>query len=127
MKKHWIQFEDDWKNTPMAFWVHKPVDSPEWFSASVFDPPAPKPNLQGRYPVLYVEHNNHTFVFSSPEQFSEFKTVLSQKLLPTTRSLSEKRDPTIGPNSHWLSKLPADVKPFTYRSKLLKYCETISF
>ncbi|GAL76230.1 hypothetical protein JCM19275_636 [Nonlabens ulvanivorans] len=52
---------------------------------------------------------------------------MARKLLPTTMELSSKRPGRKGPNSHWLSRLPAKTKPWKYREKLIKYCNQIDF
>ena len=52
---------------------------------------------------------------------------MAKKLLPTSIELSTKRTGSKGPNSHWLSRLPAKTKPWKYREKLIKYCNQIEF
>lgn len=46
---------------------------------------------------------------------------LSQKVMPTSMQLSAKRGGSVGPNSHWLSRLPKHVKPWRYREKAVSY------
>lgn len=62
------------------------------------------------YLVLCVESNRFTFRFSSPEQLADCMRVLAMNPLPTTRRLSALYGSGHGPNSHWLSRLPASVK-----------------
>jgi len=95
----------------MAYWVH--VQKPEglhWQAATEFDPPAPAPDGAKGYALLCVESRRFVFVFSSPAQLVEAIRVLSLKPLPTTRRLASARPGGHGPNSHWLSRLPASVK-----------------
>jgi len=40
--------------------------------------------------------------------------------LPTTRRLSALRGEALGPNSHWLSRLPASIKSPKARVRLVK-------
>jgi len=53
-----------------------------------------------------------------PDHFIE---ILSRKVIPTSRALSKKRGSTKGPNSHWLSRLPAKTKSYKYRSKPVEF------
>nr|WP_042296787.1 hypothetical protein [Nonlabens ulvanivorans] len=76
---------------------------------------------------MTIELDGFRFSFTSEAQFEEFKTIMARKLLPTTMELSSKRPGRKGPNSHWLSRLPAKTKPWKYREKLIKYCNQIDF
>jgi hypothetical protein len=52
--------------------------------------------------------------------------VLARNPLPTTRQLSSERGTTLGPNKHWLSRLPAKAKPLRFRRKLVTYLREVS-
>lgn len=121
MKKYEVGYTETWQSAPMAYWVHIEQDHEYWFAAKEFDPPAPKKAANGMYKLYKIEVDGFTFIFTSLDQLKHCIEILSMKLLPTTRALSEKRPGTAGPNCHWLSRLPADVKPWTYRQKAVKY------
>ncbi|WP_299984848.1 hypothetical protein [uncultured Pontibacter sp.] len=125
MKHFSISYSDNWRSFPMAYWVHIEQDGVPWYAAQAFDPPAPQKNANGMYKIYHIEVDGFTFVFSSVEQLDHCIDILSMKLLPTTRALSEKRPGHMGPNSHWLSRLPAHVKPWSYRQKAVKYLSKI--
>jgi hypothetical protein len=108
--KHWVEFTEDWRNEPLAFWVHIEQDGQPWFKAERFLPEAPRPVPHKGYPVLCVEFMGMVLRFSSREQLGECIRVLSLNPLPTTRRLSELRGSTLGSNSHWLSRLPGRLK-----------------
>ncbi|NJO92243.1 MAG: hypothetical protein HC831_27190 [Chloroflexia bacterium] len=42
------------------------------------------------------------------------------KHLPSTIELSNKRGTGYGPNNHWLSRLPGNIKSFAKREKIVK-------
>jgi hypothetical protein len=107
---NWIEHTQDWRNEPMAYWVHVERTGTDWRSSESYSPPAPQPEGQFGYPVLCIESQGFVFRFSSKEQLAECIRVLSQKPLPTSRRLSSIRSSGHGPNSHWLSRLPGRVK-----------------
>jgi hypothetical protein len=121
MKKYRIEYSETWKNVPMAFWVHKEIDGQPWYDAKEFSPPAPIKDINGNYKIYNVEIDGFTFIFSSKEQIEECINILSKKLLPSTIELSKSRTENLGPNSHWLSRLPENVKNWKYRQKAVKY------
>lgn len=107
-------FEVSWCGFPMAFWVHTRDEvSGEW------TPPVPKEVPHRGYPVLRVEWGQHELQFSAPGQLAHFIEVLSTKPLPTSRTLSARRSASVGPNGHWLSRLPSDLKSPRTREKLV--------
>jgi len=101
-----LTFEKDWRWAPVAFWVHVPdADAPgQWI------PAAPVKIPHKGFAMLHVEIGPHDLVFSSPAQLAHCIEVLSTKPLPTSRQLSAGRGGTVGPNGHWLSRLPAELK-----------------
>ncbi|MBI1892090.1 MAG: hypothetical protein HYS18_15705 [Burkholderiales bacterium] len=108
--KHWIEYASDWRNEPMAYWVHAQKSDEAWHAAREYEPPVPQAVAHKGFPVVCVEIESFIFRFSSVEQLAECVSVLSLVPLPTTRSLSRQRDGGAGPNSHWLSRLPAKIK-----------------
>lgn len=126
MKKYWIEYSDTWKNVPMAYWVHKEIDSLNWYNAEEFLPLAPVKGINEKYEIYNVEIDGFTFIFSSKEQIEECINVFSKKLLPTTIELSKNRTNNHGPNSHWLSRLPEYVKNWKYRQKVVKYLKKLT-
>lgn len=113
------EYRSDWRNAPLAYWVH--VESPpgSWYGNTSYQPPAPKPHGPKGFPFVVVEHGRHTLEFSSPEQLDHFVEVLSMNPLPTTRKLSALRGTTKGPNGHWLSRLPSTLKSAKQRALMV--------
>jgi hypothetical protein len=115
--KWYFEFAPDWRNEPMAYWVHVEDEDSPWLHASKFDPPAPKAITGKGFPILCVEIDDFLFRFSSPEQVEACIFTLSLKPLPSSLRLSAKRSHNVGPNSHWLSRLPASIKSPKHRDK----------
>ena len=110
-----FSYEPDWTEAPLAFWVHVPLpDAP-----NDFEPQAPKATPHRGFRFLRFEFDQHELVFSSPSQLEHFIAVLNTKPLPTTRQLSAKRMTRAGPNGHWLSRLPAELKAPKTRAQLV--------
>lgn len=109
-------YEKDWRSAPVAFWVHVPVPG----TKDVCDPPAPLPIPHRGYPFLRVAFESHELQFSAIAQLDHFIDILSRKPLPTTRQLSSLRGLPVGPNGHWLSRLPAALKSPRKREKLVQ-------
>jgi hypothetical protein len=97
MPRYWFTYASDWRDAPMAYWTHDDVPPPVAVSHRGF-------------PILHVDSQGFEFVFSSYAQVVECIDVLGQPRLPTTRNLSASRSGGVGPNSHWLSRLPATIK-----------------
>lgn len=107
--------EPDWRTAPLAFWVHVPVAG----SDTECVPTAPVKVLHKGFMILHVDAADVDLQFSSLAQLNHFIEVLKAKPLPTSRHLSKKRDLPVGPNSHWLSRLPAKLKAPKERAKLV--------
>jgi hypothetical protein len=69
--------------------------------------------------ILHVDAADVDLQFSSLAQLDHFIEVMEAKPLPTSRQLSKKRELPVGPNSHWLSRLPAKLKAPKERTKLV--------
>src|SRR5690606_18995523 len=126
MKRHWIEYQDSPPDGPMTYWVHRPVDTQHWYKATEFDPPR-QPVVAARgYPLFNIEIDGFTFVFASLVEIQVCRETLGQKLLPRTIDLASKVDRwncKLGPNAHWLSRLPKDVKSWKYREKAVAYMQ----
>ena len=114
-------YEKDWRTAPVAFWVHVPVAGSDFLC----EPPAPAPVPRKGYAFLCIEFEAHQLLFSAPAQLDHFIEVLSTKPLPTTRMLSSKRNLPVGPNGHWLSRLPASLKAPQKREKLVQVLQAV--
>lgn len=115
-------FEEDWQNVPLALWVHVPVAGSR---GQLHEPPAPSRVPHKGFAILHVPFAEHDLVFSSPEQLDHFIGVLAMTPLPTSRQLSARRSPTSGPNGHWLSRLPAELKTPRARIKLVEVMKAV--
>ena len=125
MKRHWIEYQESQPDCPMTFWVHRPADIRDWWRAREFNPPR-QPVVPARgYPVLKIEFDGFTFEFASLDEIRACIETLGRKLLPRTIDLANKgytwNATGGGPNSHWLSRLPKEVKPWKYREKAVAY------
>lgn len=108
-------FEPDWQTAPLAFWVHVPVAG----SDTECVPSAPVEVLHKGFMVLHIDAADVDLQFSSLAQLDHFIEVMAAKPLPTSRQLSRKRGLPLGPNSHWLSRLPAKLKAPKERARLV--------
>lgn len=118
---YFFSYQPDWRTAPMAFWVHIAVPGP----AQAFNPPAPLCIPHKGYVFLHVEFEQYTLEFSTPAQIDHFIDILSAKPRPTSEQLSLRRGLPIGPNSHWLSRLPAKLKSPRKRAKLVQELRAI--
>ncbi len=123
MKSYQITY---WKKPPvsvMTYWVHQPVDAESLGRATLFEPPRPGPVGGEGWPVLMVEVDGVKLVFTSLAELDTYVDVMSRKPLPSTRVLS-RRFP-MGPNSHWLSRLPKKAKSPKHRATAVKYLSEV--
>jgi hypothetical protein len=111
-----IEYRPEPVLTPITPWVHKGVDA-AYYTATVFDPPRPKPVLGKGYPLWVIEHRGRSLFFSSPEEIAHVIDILGRKILPVTRDLGQ---PYRAVNSHWLSRLHTSFKPWKVRQELVK-------
>lgn len=114
-------FEPDWRTAPMAFWVHVSTGA----VPGECEPAAPPKIPRRGYAFLRFEFREHELVFSSPAQLLHCIDVLSRKPLPTSRQLSAERGTSVGPNGHWLSRLPAELKSPRTREILVRDLEAL--
>ena len=121
MKHYQIKYTAQWTPSPVSFWVHRPVDAEHWANATQFDPPIPRGVPGKGWPALEVELDGVCLRFASLVELEHVMDVLSRNPLPTTRRLAQVSGTARGPNSHWLSRLPAKAKPKKFRQKLVAY------
>jgi hypothetical protein len=114
-----IEFEPAYRSTPISYWVHRNQDHDIWLQASLYDPPLPRAIPGKGFPRLIIEAAGVELEFASVEEIRHFRQILAQKNLPTTRQLSARRNSAMGPNRHWLSRLPANLKAWRKRERLL--------
>ncbi|MCP5051495.1 MAG: hypothetical protein GY940_30285 [bacterium] len=119
MKKYRIEFKARYTPSPLSFWVHKHLDSDVWSEATRFEPDLPKPVPNKGFPILLVNALGVELMFSSIPEARHFLEVISRKNMPTSSQLSALRNVTYGPNRHWLSRLPASLKPWSKREKII--------
>lgn len=124
VKAH-TEFRRDWRAAPLAYWVHREAPPLGWYGAKVYEPPAPTAHGRKGFAFLVVSYGRHDLEFSSPAQLAHFIDVLARAPLPTTRALSKLRGASVGPNGHWLSRLPAVLKTPKERSRLVAALESL--
>ena len=123
MKKWRIEYRSKFTETPLSFWVHKHIDHEVWCHATKFEPDLPKAIPGKGYPVLIVNALGIELEFASVAEVEHFLSVIGQKNMPTTQQLSLQRTKSYGPNSHWLSRLPSCIKPWTKRARIIPIVE----
>lgn len=124
MKKYEITFKDLYPETPLTFWVHVQKLECGSFDINNFDPPLSEVIGGKGFPELNVIFSGVELRFSSVHEVSHFISVMEKRNLPTTISLSLKRNSGVGPNGHWLSRLPSSLKPWKQREQLVKLLKT---
>jgi len=121
MKRHWIEYRPTRTHGPMTYWVHREADGKFWYESQRHDPPL-EPAVPGEgFPVFFVEYRDFTFMFASLAEIRVAIDTLGRKLLPTTIRLTEERGDGVGPNQHWLSRLPGAVTSWRYREPAVEY------
>jgi len=94
MARYWIEVHPDWKNAAMAPWVEGQMPR----------------QVPGGLRWYFVQTQSFVFEFSTLEQWQECQRVLACKVLPST----------LGHNQHWLSRLPARLRKWSVREKILR-------
>lgn len=120
MKRHWIDYQEEIPECPLTYWVHREADGSPWYQAEMFDPPRQRPVPGRGYPVFNMEHNGVIWEFASLAEIDACLETLGSKLMPRTIDLAKERGGEFGPNSHWLSRLPAKAKPWKYREGFVR-------
>jgi hypothetical protein len=104
MKRSWITYSETPPESPMTFWVRDR------------SPPVLVP-VKG-YPLFHVEYDGMEFQFATLGELDVCVETLGRKLLPSGEKL---RLDSVGPNSHWLSRLPGFVTPWSFRERAIAY------
>ena len=125
MKRFSIEYSSTWTPGPMSFWVHHHLDGTHWNNATRFSPPLRGPVAGSGYPTYFVDYRGTRLQFASVDEIRACIDILGRRVLPTTFALSAARGPGLGPNGHWLSRLPAKLKPWRTRQALTAYLRTL--
>lgn len=108
-----IDWSPEFVRTPVTYWVHGHRVGD--------DPPCPPVGERG-WPRAVVTCRGHELVFATPEEVRHVADVLSRRNLPRPRALAEASvdgDVWGHANSHWLSRLPAELRPWRVREGLV--------
>ena len=124
MKKWRIEYFEEYRPSPLSFWVHRHLDNELWSLASKFDPGLPKAIPLKGFAVLFVDAFGTELRFSSIEEVEYFLEVISQKNMPTALQLTKQRNARYGPNGHWLSRRPSKLKSWSKRQKMIPVIES---
>jgi hypothetical protein len=105
----------------MTYWVHREADGEAWNRSTRHEPPLPT-SVAGRgFPHFHVEYRGFVFDFASLDEIRSGIDVLGRKVLPSTLRLTADRGGQVGPNTHWLSRLPPHVLSWRYREPAVEY------
>jgi hypothetical protein len=121
MGKIRLEFKEEYSETPVSYWAHKEIEEGYWQDSLKHNPPLPIAIPCKGFPVLIVETQGIELEFASVPEMEHFLEVISQKNMPTTNQLARARGLTGGANRHWLSRLPAKLKPWNKREKLIPF------
>ena len=113
MKRYWIDYSSVFTVQPMTYWVHGLLTSKQ-IEESVL-------RLSDGWPTFCVELDDFIFRFASLQELDHCIETLSKKVLPQPSRLAAARRDQLGhANQHWLSRLPAAVKSWKYREKVVR-------
>lgn len=118
-----IEYTEQYQPSPLSYWVHRQLDTEIWRDASRFEPPLPSAVPGLGYPRLVVRILGIELQFASTAEVEHFLEVLRQKNMPSSRRLSAQRGQGCGPNGHWLSRLPAKLKSWSKRERIIPLVE----
>lgn len=121
MSKWELKYYPERLKSPVSYWVHKGVNEEQTFYQNCveFDPCFPPKDPEKGFPFLIVCVLGIELKFASMHELEHMIEILSMKHLPTTIELSNKRGTGYGPNNHWLSRLPGDIKSNVKRKKIV--------
>ncbi len=122
MSKWELKYFAERVKSPVSYWVHKGINEEMVFYQNCveFEPCFPPKDSVKGFPLLIVSVLGIELHFASMLELEHVIGILSMKHLPTTIELSNKRGTGYGPNNHWLSRLPGEVKSYTKREKIVK-------
>jgi hypothetical protein len=107
----------------VTYWVHIEADGKPWCDASLFTPPRPAATPGKGYAEFHVEVEGFIFYFASLDELNLCIQTLGQRVLPSTLRETIRRGVRIGigPNQHWLSRLPARLLPWQRKQRVVGY------
>jgi hypothetical protein len=111
-----LDYAPDQIRSPLSLWVHRGVDA-HLYRATVFDPPLPRAVPGKGFPIWVLEHKGREICFVSPEEIAHAVDILGRRILPSPRDLGR---PHQAVNSHWLSRLHSQWKPWKTRQQMVK-------
>ncbi|MEM9693095.1 MAG: hypothetical protein AAGA56_11155 [Myxococcota bacterium] len=120
MKRRWTEITPTWVPGPMSFWVHVEVVDRQSGRPS-HSPPLPVARAGWGHMRFFAEYDGFVFEFASLDEVRACIAVLGQKNMPTSFRLAAGRPGHEGPNTHWLSRLPARTKRWRYRQGAVQY------
>ncbi|TQV73158.1 hypothetical protein FLL45_17055 [Aliikangiella marina] len=123
MSKFELSYLKGRKRSPISYWVHHGVgeDKIPYAECVEFSPPFPNKDPMRGYPYLVVKVVGFEFEFASSLELTHCIDVLGKRNMHTTNYLSEIRGTSYGPNNHWLSRLPSDLKSWKKREKIVAF------
>ena len=121
-----MEYRSERTHGPMTYWVHRAADGKPWYESQTHDPPLEHAVPGKGFPLFFVEHRGFIFVFASLAEMRTAIDTLGRKVLPTTTGLTDERGAGVkfgrlGPNRHWLSRLPGEVTAWRYREPAVAY------
>jgi hypothetical protein len=122
MKQYEIKYvPQEQRLSPMTVAIHKSNDG-KYISdpQAQLTPPLPKEVPGKGFPALFVEVEGFTFHFASRAELNRCIEILAQKHLPSLHEEMQSQK-----NQHWLNRLPAEVKAWNHREKIVKYLEEV--
>ena len=120
MAKYWVGYTEKFKQSPVTCWVHKPIDSDGWISATKFEPSLPQKISGKGYPVYKIEYKGYELVFSTKWEIEHCISVLNKRVLPTTYKLAKESWMKGYQHIHWLTKWPSGISKYKDRLAIVK-------
>jgi hypothetical protein len=120
MSKFWIEYEDEYYQSPLSSDVHRPLDCDHWSGATKFDPPLPSAIVGVGFKVYKIEVKGFILSFSSIEEIDHCVETFSKRILPTTYQMSQKSWAKGWQHTHWLTKFPGALKSYKNRTVIIK-------
>ena len=119
MKKWRVEYSQQRKFSPISWWVHQAINNKktEWRHSENYEPPFPKPVVLKGFPYLIVSVGNFDLEFASSYEVEHCINILSQKNLPSTKSMVCPNFTTYKGYNHWLASFPAYLKSWKLRQK----------
>jgi hypothetical protein len=120
MTKYWLEYSETYKESPLSFWVHRPLGSEVWQDANNYEPPLPQKDVDKGYKIYKIEYKGCEFFYSSLQEIEHCISVLDNKALKTTRELAGNSWVKGYQHMHWLTKWPGNLKSYKDRQEIIK-------